>query len=327
MILSMSVAPSRNMRNHEQSDAAKSRPENRAKDDRQFGDEVHEFDLVRRPPMLHANKADVPASDTLAPDAAEPDAAEPGVHAVRSDGSDQLSQNAMLLLAKVAHEMRTPLGAIAGFAQLLKSEKFGPLGDPKYREYVDLILTGATYTIALLDDLLDPDKARAGSFLFAEEPVDLAKIVALSVDALQPLAEHRNIAFHLEVEPSARQVLANSRALQQILFNLLSNAIKVSQPHSEVGVFIRTADDGSVRLGVSDTGAGDSAALRAKSRAPLDTVALMGGLEDGHGLGLPLTRNIAEAIGAGFHIKSAATQGTMIEIAFPHDRLLTEPGS
>ena len=228
-------------------------------------------------------------------------------------------ENAIALLAKVAHEVRTPLAAIAGFAELLKAEKLGPLGHGKYREYAELIASGAAYALTLLDDLLDPDKVRSGGFFFEQEKVDLAEVIGRSIELLQPLAAQRDLTLKTRIEPKGVQVLANARALQQILFNLLSNAIKVSRPGSVIAVVVQRSQSGAVRLGVQDTGDGDETDLRARSQLPLKSEDGSSGFKDGHGLGLPLTRHMAELLGADLQIGKADPKGTTVEILFPQD--------
>ena len=253
-----------------------------------------------------------------------------------------LPDEAAIFLAKVSHELRTPLTAIAGFADLLRAERNGPLGHARYREYADHIRQSADHALSLLDDLLDPFQVRAGQFSQNFQPADLVAIAEDALSTLRPLAARAKVTLKGDFAPPRPQIMADVRALRQILYNLLTNAIKHSPTGGTVTVSVtQEPAAGELCLSVSDQGEGvDSALLRTLAR-PADQAALDLSLATGHGMGLRLARSLAEANGARFYIDSAkaamapkgaglgrgaagtpVTKGTRVSLCFPAEKIL-----
>jgi signal transduction histidine kinase len=216
-------------------------------------------------------------------------------------------------LAKVSHEIRTPLNAIIGFSEVMMAERFGPIGNERYREYLKDIHASGGHLLSLINDLLDLSKIEAGRLELTFANVSLNDLTQQCVALMQPQANRDRIIIRTSLPPSLPQVVADARSVRQIVLNLLSNSIK----------FTALNDKGDVALRVRDTGVGMSEKDLATALEPFRQLATsVSGVSSGTGLGLPLTKALAEANRASFYIKSAPKAGTLVEIAFPPSRVL-----
>ena len=228
-------------------------------------------------------------------------------------------------LAKISHEIRTPLNAIIGFSEVMMQERFGQIGNERYRQYLKDIHTSGGHLVSLLNDLLDLSKIEAGKLELNFSSVDLNELTEQSVALMQPQANRERIIIRTSLGPTLPAVTADARSVRQILFNLLSNSIKFTGVGGQVIVSTARSDDGEVVLRVRDTGVGMSEQDIAVAMEPfrqLATSARWG--SGGTGLGLPLTKALAEANRASFKIRSAVNTGTLVEVAFPGGRVAAE---
>ena len=132
-------------------------------------------------------------------------------------------------LAKISHEIRTPLNAILGFAEVIMDERFGPIGNARYKEYLNDIRNSGALVLSLVNDLLDLSKIEAGKLELSFEAVDANAIVSECVSIMQPQASAARVVMRLSLAPQLPQICADERSLRQIVLNLLSNAIKFTQ--------------------------------------------------------------------------------------------------
>ena len=220
-------------------------------------------------------------------------------------------------LAKISHEIRTPLNAIIGFSEVMMEERFGPVGNERYKQYLKDIHTSGGHLISLLNDLLDLSKIEAGKLELDFAKLDLNELIQQCVGLMQPQANRERIIIRTALSGTLPPVLADARSVRQIALNLLSNSIKFTGAGGQVIVSTAVNDIGEVALRVRDTGVGMSEKEIAIALEPfrqLATSARFG--SGGTGLGLPLTKALAEANRATFSIKSAVNAGTLIEVAF-----------
>jgi signal transduction histidine kinase len=225
-------------------------------------------------------------------------------------------------LAKVSHEIRTPLNAITGFAEVIMAERFGPISNERYREYLKDIHAAGTHLVSLLNDLLDLSKIETGQLELAFANVSLNELTQQCVGIMQPRASRARIIIRTSLTPGLPQVVADERSLRQIVLNLLSNSIKFTGPGGQVIVSTVFADSGEAVLRVRDTGVGMSDKDIEAALEPFRQMATSGSWGSGGiGLGLPLTKALAEANRANFSIKSAPNAGTLVEVAFPPARV------
>src|SRR4029079_1985288 len=156
--------------------------------------------------------------------------AEPGAH----DQEATAVARRLDFLAKVSHEVRTPLNSILGFTELMLEERLGAIGNARYKGYVEDIHQSGLYALSLLNDLLDISKMEAGKFELDFTSVELPELVEICVNSLQPLAKRERILLRTSVAANLPAVLADRRRLKQILLNLLSNAIKFTKAGGQV---------------------------------------------------------------------------------------------
>ncbi len=228
-------------------------------------------------------------------------------------------------LARVSHEIRTPLNAIIGFSEVMIEERFGPIENERYREYLRDMRTSGEHVVSLVNDLLDISKIEAGTLDLEFDAVPLNALVRECITLMQPQANRAHVILRSSLSPDVPSVVADQRTLRQIVLNLLSNSVKFTGPGGQVIAATAVQNNGEVILKVRDTGEGMSDEELARALEPfrqLTTAALGDG--DGTGLGLPLTKALVEANRADFDIRSARSEGTIVTVAFPSTRVLSE---
>ncbi|WP_299810765.1 ATP-binding protein [uncultured Roseibium sp.] len=226
-------------------------------------------------------------------------------------------------LAKISHEIRTPLNAIIGFSEVMMEERFGPIGNDRYKDYLKDIRTSGSHIMSLINDLLDLSKIEAGKLDLKFSAVSTNDVINECVALMQPQANRERVIIRASLPESVPDVVADPRSLRQIVLNLLSNAIKYNKSGGQVILSTALESNGEVALRVRDTGTGMTAKQLAAALEPFRQLhtASRGG---GTGLGLPLTKALVEANRASFHIDSTPDQGTLVEIVFPTQRVLSE---
>jgi signal transduction histidine kinase len=239
--------------------------------------------------------------------------------------AEQASQAKTRFLATMSHELRTPLNAIVGFSALLQNETFGALGDPRYREFVQDIKDGGEHLLRIINDILDIAKIETGSAVLREQAIDAAALLEDCLHMMQPVAEKAGIALHHAVTPETLRLHADRTKLKQILLNLLSNAIKFTPAGGKADLDASIAKDGSVTFAIADNGIGMraediSAALAIFSQIdnPLTRS------RQGTGLGLPLSKMLAELHGGSLDIDSTPGEGTVVTVHLPANRLVSD---
>jgi signal transduction histidine kinase len=226
-------------------------------------------------------------------------------------------------LTRVSHEIRTPLNAIAGFTEVIMAERFGPIGNERYRDYLKDIHAAGTHLVSLLNDLLDLSKIETGQLDLLFENVSVNDLTRQCVGLMQPQASRARIIIRTALTPKLPQVVADERSLRQIVLNLLANSIRSTSPGGQVIVSTVMSDSGEVVMRVRDTGVGMSEKDIEAVLEPFRQTATSGSWGSGGiGLGLPLTKALAEANHANFSIKSAPNAGILAEIAFPPLRVV-----
>jgi len=226
-------------------------------------------------------------------------------------------------LAKISHEIRTPLNAIIGFSEVMMDERFGPVGNDRYKQYLKDIHSSGGHLISLLNDLLDLSKIEAGKLELTFVSVNLNDLVQQCVAIMQQEANRERVIIRTSLPASLPPIVADARSVRQIALNLLSNSIKFTGAGGQVIVSTAINDDNEVVLRVRDTGVGMSEKELQTALEPfrqLATSARWGA--SGTGLGLPITKALAEANHARFRITSQVQDGTLVEVAFPATRVL-----
>ena len=226
-------------------------------------------------------------------------------------------------LTNMSHELRTPLNAIIGFSELIKSEILGPIGSVKYKEYAQDIHDSGSHLLDLINDLLDLAKIEAHKYQLQEEKVNVARVIAGVVRLMGHHAKSMEISLNTELQDGLPNLLADVRALKQILLNLVTNAIKFTLPDGTVTVAAMIDDESNMMIAVTDTGIGI-----AKKDIPIALQAFQqvnnehNNRDKGTGLGLPLVQSLTELHGGTFELYSEVDVGTTVILRFPKERLI-----
>jgi signal transduction histidine kinase/ActR/RegA family two-component response regulator len=217
-------------------------------------------------------------------------------------------------LSRMSHELRTPLNSILGFGQLLQLD--GVEGG--HRESVDQILRAGRHLLQMIDEVLDIARVETGELRMSPEPIPAGELVRESVALVAPLAQQRSIQVVTDFgECAGAHVLVDRQRLKQILLNLFSNAIKYNREAGEIRCSLRS--DGGERLAVhvSDTGAGMSREQLSRLFEPFERLGAEHGNVEGTGLGLALSRRLAEAMGGTLEVESEPGCGSTFSIRLP----------
>lgn len=233
------------------------------------------------------------------------------------------------LMADLAHEFKTPLNAIMGFADAMRAETFGPLGrddksQEKYTEYTDHIHASGAHLTSLIGAMQSYAGARSGKMKIEREPVDPVSIARESAAMIRGAAEGAGLAFHFETDDQLPVAMLDARAVRQILINLLSNAVKFTK-EGEITLGV-SADGDRVNFDVTDTGVGMNKVVLAKlggrwSDTHRDGVRGAGG----SGLGLSLAFELARLHGGVLTIESNPGEGTKARLSMPVDAAVAGP--
>ncbi len=212
-------------------------------------------------------------------------------------------------LSRASHELRTPLHAILGFGQLLALDSL----NPAQRESVEQIIAGGRHLLALIEDLLD--LSRVGEL--STEPVEVGKEIAHAVALCRPLMAERSLTVHLELPDEPIHALADRRRLKQILLNLISNAIKYNRSGGTLTLRASAEPDQGVGIEVIDTGRGMSQPELGRLFIPFERLdAARRGIE-GNGLGLAVSKALAEAMGGTIEAASTPGEGSVFSLRLP----------
>jgi PAS domain S-box-containing protein len=239
--------------------------------------------------------------------------------------AEQASTAKSEFLAKISHEIRTPLNAIIGFSEVMMDERFGPIGNERYRQYLKDIHSSGGHLISLVNDLLDLSKIEAGKLELTFVGVSLNDLVQQCVAIMQEQANRERVIIRTSLLANLPQIVADTRSMRQIVLNLLSNSIKFTGAGGQVIISTALTDDQEVVMRVRDTGAGMSDKELQTALEPFRQVATAARWDSsGTGLGLPITKALAEANHARFRITSHVDDGTLVELAFPITRVLAQ---
>ncbi|MGY4827774.1 response regulator [Sphaerotilaceae bacterium SBD11-9] len=220
-------------------------------------------------------------------------------------------------LANMSHELRTPLNAVIGFAEILRTGMI-PADSPKRGEYLGHIAAGGRHLLQLINDVLDLAKVESGKLEFHPEPVDLPRLGHEVLGVLQAEAARKRIELVVQHDPALHGLELDPARLKQVLYNFLSNAIKFTPAGGRVTLRSRAEGPDHLRIEVEDTGIGIAPADQRKLFMPFQQInAGLTKQHGGTGLGLALTRQLAELQGGTVGLRSTAGQGSVFHVVLP----------
>lgn len=235
----------------------------------------------------------------------------------RADEANNANEAKTRFLAAVSHELRTPLNAILGFSDILAGEYFGKLENDRQREYVALINQSGNHLLAVVNTMLDMSKIEAGRYELQCEDFAASEAVSACEQMLALQAKNKGVTLTTRIARDAGDLVADRRAVQQVLINLVGNALKFTDAGGVVSLDVERKD-GNLVFTVSDTGIG----------IPQDKIALLGRpfmqvqndyarKYEGTGLGLSLVKGLVELHGGRVAISSRLGEGTVVSVSFP----------
>ncbi|HEV2368275.1 MAG TPA: HAMP domain-containing sensor histidine kinase, partial [Acidimicrobiales bacterium] len=219
-------------------------------------------------------------------------------------------------LSRMSHELRTPLNAILGFGQLLELDVLGP----EQAESVGQILKGGRHLLDLINEVLDISRIETGSLNLSPEAVSVGDAMSDVVVLMRPLAEDRGVSLHVQ-EPRTSghdvHVLADRQRVKQILLNLVANAVKYNHEGGAVDVLVDEVGPKSLRIVVADTGPGIRTDDLPRLFVPFERLGAEATGVEGSGVGLALSRRLAEAMGGRLGVESQYGKGSRFWLELP----------
>jgi PAS domain S-box-containing protein len=212
-------------------------------------------------------------------------------------------------LSSMSHELRSPLNAILGFAQLMQTESPPPA--PVQQESIDQILQAGWHLLTLINEILDLAKIESRQVPLSDEPVLLAEVMLECQGMIEPLAQKRGIKLTVPKFDIPRFVSADRTRLKQVLINLLSNAIKYNVERGTVEVKCGDGASGRTRVSIRDTGAGLSPEQLTQLFQPFNRLGQEAGGEEGTGIGLVVAKQLIELMGGEIGVESSVGVGSV----------------
>lgn len=228
------------------------------------------------------------------------------------DEAERANEAKSEFLSRMSHELRTPLTAILGFTEMLEIADIPP---ERQRDFIDRTHKAGEHLLLLINDVLDISRVETGTLPISIDPVAVGPVAEDVLDLLAPLAAQRRISIANEVG-TRDVVLADATRLRQILMNLVSNAIKFNDDDGTVALD-STVDNGSVLITVTDSGRGISAEDIPRLFQPFERLGVHTGEVEGTGIGLALSRALAEQMGGSLTVESDVGQGSRFTLRLP----------
>ncbi|GAB4392239.1 MAG: hybrid sensor histidine kinase/response regulator [Kiloniellaceae bacterium] len=236
--------------------------------------------------------------------------------------AEEANRSKSAFLANMSHELRTPLNAILGFSEVILAETFGKIGSARYEEYLRDIRGSAGHLLDLINDLLDLSRIEAGAVKLNESWLVLTEALEESASMFRDSCAASGLELAVDCPQEELAILADARALRQILINLLSNAVRHTPRGGRIVVGARAGDEGSLGIFVSDSGVGIPAADLKRVLQPFEQViGEHGKPQEGTGLGLSIVNQLVDLHGGELLLDSEVGKGTTVTFMLPARRV------
>ncbi len=237
-------------------------------------------------------------------------------------GAEEANKSKSEFLANMSHELRTPLNSVIGFAEVMKDEVFGPIGE-RYKEYAESVHTSGQHLLSLINDVLDLSKIEAGKIELVEEETDIAVVLSKCRQLLHERASQAGLHIRLEIPAPLPFVIVDGRRIKQVILNLMSNAVKFTPPGGRITLRAELQAPKGLLISVGDTGIGmskDEVSVALEQFGQIDSE--LSRQHEGTGLGLPIARSLAELHGGELEVESKKDAGTTVTLWLPIQRLV-----
>ena len=222
-------------------------------------------------------------------------------------------------LANMSHELRTPLNAIIGFSELIHTEKMGPVGSPRYREYAQDINSSGQHLLHVINEILDISKVESGAMVTRMQEIDIVATVGQVLHIVRNGGAADGIRLVMSHPDHMPAFISDDAKVQQVLLNILSNSVKFTPEGGEVHVDLAVSSDTKwLDISVTDTGIGIREEDVPTALSPFGQIdSPMARQHQGTGLGLPLSVRLTELLGGRFSLESRPQAGTTVSIRLP----------
>ena len=219
-------------------------------------------------------------------------------------------------LSRMSHELRTPLNAMLGFAQLLELDQRHPLAENQ-KPWVGQIQQAGWHLLEMINDVLDLSRIESGNLRLQAEPLDLGEAISASVAMVNADAQRRALSISVNLAPDANTLLGDATRVKQILTNLLSNAVKYNKEGGRIQITSRTTSLDTAEVTVSDSGIGMTPQQLAELFQPFNRLGRERSALQGTGIGLVISKRLAELMGGTLRARSAVGEGTSFTLSLP----------
>ncbi len=236
--------------------------------------------------------------------------------------ADTANHSKSAFLANMSHELRTPLNAIIGFTEMIINETFGPINNAKYSEYLADVHMSAQHLLEIINEVLDMSKIEAGRVELDEHDIDVAALIETVTRIIDFRVFGSQLVIKQHIEENLPALRGDPRLIRQILINLMTNAVKYSKKEGDITLTAVKDEFGGIILQVEDHGLGIPADKIEEAMRPFGQIhdPQKASIYQGTGLGLPLTKAMAELHQAKFELNSVEGEGTRVKITFPETR-------
>lgn len=222
------------------------------------------------------------------------------------------------MLGHLGHELRTPMNAILGLSETISLQLYGPLGNPRYGEYVQDIHASGRRALGMIEEILEMSVAETGDPTVARTRLPLTRLIDGAVSEVAALAHSRSVGLDVRIPADLAAVVGDEARLLHVFGAVLANAIRHTPAGGSVALSQAEAPEGFCAIAISDVGRGMTPEEIALALAPFGRVENpLSHDNEGIGLGLPLAKRMAEVHGGMLHIQSEKGRGTTVTIILP----------